>query len=137
MVENEAILRKQKCRYTLETINSAGVHEYSIIRSISNVVPWDQHLQGLVSVGKNPDTKIISFTVTEGGYYLNSTMDALDTNNQDIKHDLVQLQQLAVNNNKECKPVTIYGALALILFHRPIDCPITLMSCDNVRHNGI
>ena len=147
MVENEAILHRQQCRYTLETINSAGVHEYSVIRSISNVVPWDQHLQGLVSVGKNPVTKIISFTVTEGGYYLNSTMDALDTSNQDIKNDLAQLQSLVTNYKarqqqqqqeytSSIKPVSIYGAIALILLHRPIDCPITLMSCDNVRHNG-
>jgi len=145
MVENEAILRRQQCRYTLETINSAGVHEYSVIRSISNVVPWDQHLQGLISVGRNAATKIISFTVTEGGYYLNSTMDALDTSNQDIQNDLAQLQSLVTNYKAQqqqedytsrIKPVSIYGALALILFHRPIDCPITLMSCDNVRHNG-
>ena len=60
MVTNEMILRKQKCRYTLETINSAGVHEYNVIRSISEIVEWSLQLNGLVAVGKNPKTKIIS-----------------------------------------------------------------------------
>ena len=139
MVTNEMILRKQKCRYTLETINSAGVHEYNVIRSISEIVEWSSQLNGLVAVGKNPKTKIISFTVTEGGYYLNSTTDTLNTNDQDIKNDIMQLKSLVKKEESECKPISIYGALGLILFHRCIensDSPVTLMSCDNVRHNG-
>ncbi len=63
--------------------------------------------------------------MTEGGYYLN-TRHRLETSNPDLQADL----------QGECK--TIYGTLARILEKRMADNagPLTLLNCDNVRHNG-
>ncbi len=63
--------------------------------------------------------------MTEGGYYLN-TRHQLETSNPDLQADL----------QGECK--TIYGTLARILEKRMADNagPLTLLNCDNVRHNG-
>src|SRR2546426_12787539 len=64
-------LTEQGGQYTLETVTPAGVFSYERIRSISTILPWSPDLGALVALGRRPETRIISFTVTEAGYYLN------------------------------------------------------------------
>ncbi|RFU46427.1 D-arabinitol 4-dehydrogenase [Paraburkholderia sp. DHOC27] len=111
--------------YTLETVTPAGERAYETIRSIERVVPWTESLDGLIAAGADPACKIIAFTVTEGGYYLDEH-DRLDTANPDLATDL------------KGGHVTIYGALAAILEARmqAKAGPVTLQSCDNLRSNG-
>ena len=111
--------------YTLETVTPAGERAYETIRSIERVVPWTESLDGLIEAGADPACKIIAFTVTEGGYYLDEH-DRLDTANPDLATDL------------KGGHVTIYGALAAILEARmqANAGPVTLQSCDNLRSNG-
>ena len=77
-----------------------------------------------------PSTRIISFTVTEAGYYLDAK-NKLDLSFADLASDL--------NNARRGSPgQTIYGALAAILRARMVANAgkITLLNCDNLRHNG-
>ncbi len=41
--------------------------EYEEITSIQKLLPWQAGLQPLINEGANPQTKVIAFTVTEGG----------------------------------------------------------------------
>ena len=118
-------LAAQGGRYVLETVSPEGEREYEEIASIQKLLPWQNGLQPLIDEGANPQTKVIAFTVTEGGYYLN-TRHQLETSNPDLQADL----------QGECK--TIYGTIARILEKRMADNagPLTLLNCDNVRHNG-
>jgi D-arabinitol 4-dehydrogenase len=118
-------LAAQKGVYTLETVTPQGERAYETIRSIERVAPWSPTLDGLVEAGADPACKIISFTVTEGGYYLDEH-DRLDTSNPDLAADLAGGH------------TTIYGALAAILDARRARGagPVTLQSCDNLRSNG-
>jgi D-arabinitol 4-dehydrogenase len=118
-------LAAQNGVYTLETVTPQGERAYETIRSIERVVPWSPTLDGLVEAGADPACKIISFTVTEGGYYLDER-DRLDTSNPDLAADLAGGH------------TTIYGALAAILDARRArnTGPVTLQSCDNLRSNG-
>ncbi|MFC5431542.1 D-arabinitol 4-dehydrogenase [Paraburkholderia denitrificans] len=111
--------------YTLETVTPQGERHYETIRSIMRVLPWSADLAGLIETGADPACKIIAFTVTEGGYYLDEH-DRLDTANPDLAADL--------NGAR----TTIYGALAAILEARKArnGGPVTLQSCDNLRSNG-
>ncbi len=111
--------------YTLETVTPAGERAYETIRSISRVLPWSAGLDGLIEAGSDPACKIIAFTVTEGGYYLDEH-DRLDTANPDLAADLAGGR------------TTIYGALEAILAARMQRGagPVTLQSCDNLRSNG-
>jgi D-arabinitol 4-dehydrogenase len=130
MQANEAALIAQNGEYTLETVTPAGARTYTRIASIKTVVPWDSALSELTKIGAEPATKIISFTVTEAGYYL--TPDhALDTTNADINADAERARHHTAGN-------TIYGALVAILRARmrANAGPVTLMNCDNLRHNG-
>jgi D-arabinitol 4-dehydrogenase len=118
-------LERQNGTYTLETVTPHGVREYELIRSIRRVVPWDPELAALIDVGAQPNTRIISFTVTEGGYYLDQHHH-LDPAHPDLAADLAGGRR------------TIYGAIGAVLRARLErgTGPVTLMNCDNLRSNG-
>ncbi|MFM2262262.1 MAG: hypothetical protein RI959_938 [Pseudomonadota bacterium] len=72
MADTLAALAAQGGSYTLETISPAGEHVYQRINSIRQVIPYTPGLAGLIAQGASASTKIISFTVTEAGYYLDA-----------------------------------------------------------------
>ena len=130
MADTLEALRSQGGAYTLETVTPQLVRNYTRITSIKTVVPFEPNLAGLVALGANASTRIISFTVTEAGYYLD-TNNRLDLSFADLVHDL-ELARAGQPGN------TIYGALMAILRARKqADAgKVTLMNCDNLRHNG-
>lgn len=118
-------LTKQNGEYTLETVSPEGERHYEKITSVRKVLHWDENLSQLVEQGCDRATRVIAFTVTEGGYYL-TPQHELDAEQPDIKADLTG------------KMSTIYGALTHILRARLAAHgePVTLLNCDNLRHNG-
>ena len=72
MAETMAALAAQGGAYTLETISPAGEHRYQRIGSIRQVIAYQPDLAGLIEQGAKASTRIISFTVTEAGYYLDA-----------------------------------------------------------------
>ena len=70
MAELVDVLARAGGRYTLETVSPAGVHRYEQIASIRRVVRYEPLIAELIALGSAPNTRIISFTVTEAGYYL-------------------------------------------------------------------
>lgn len=131
MLDTIAALQAQNGRYTLETVTPQGQRSYTVIESIQRVIPWQEDLAPLIAAGADPATRIISFTVTEAGYYL-------DANNQldwptfpDLRADLEAVKAGQAGH-------TIYGGLVSILRARMKAGAgaVTLMNCDNLRHNG-
>lgn len=118
-------LSSQNGVYTLETVTPEGERDYETIRSIKRVIPWQPNLDSLISAAAEARCKIISFTVTEGGYYLDEH-HRLDHSSPDLLADLAGARQ------------TIYGAIAAILAERMARQagPVTLLNCDNLRSNG-
>lgn len=126
MAETMAALIAQNGEYTLETVSPAGERRYERIRSIGEVIPFDPSLARLIEVGASPSTRIVSFTVTEAGYYLDP-QNQLDPSHAELRADL---------EGRACG--TIYGAVAAILRERMKNgnAPVTLLNCDNLRSNG-
>lgn len=126
MADTIAALQAQGGAYTLETVSPAGERHYERITSIRRIIPYEPSLAGLIEVGADPDTRIISFTVTEAGYYLDSE-NRLETSYAELASDLAGTTRS-----------TIYGALAAILNERRHrgSGPVTLLNCDNLRSNG-
>jgi len=126
MADTLAALVAQHGEYTLETIAPDGQTQYERIRAIRQVLPFDASLAGLIDIGARPDTRIVSFTVTEAGYYLDDA-HRLDASFADVQSDLA--------GTTRC---TVYGAVAAILAKRMQrgSGPLTLMNCDNLRSNG-
>ncbi len=130
MAETINALVEQKGEYTLETISPANEHNYIRITAIKEVIPFEPGVKPLIAKAADPKTRIISFTVTEAGYYLDPK-NVLDTTAADIANDLAAVK--AGNAG-----TTIYGALAVMLKARMQQNggPVTLLCCDNLRHNG-
>ena len=127
MQSNMDILKSQNNEYTLETIDASGQHDYQKIKSIKSIIDWDIELEGLTAVAADENTRIISFTVTEAGYYLDEKFN-LDDSHEELRSDLEGKTR-----------VTIYGALSHFLRTRMElnGEPVTLLNCDNLRCNGM
>ncbi|EJL89352.1 D-arabinitol 4-dehydrogenase [Pantoea sp. GM01] len=118
-------LAAQSGEYVLETVTPEGERAYETITSLRKILPWDSDISALVEQGAKTETCVISFTVTEAGYYLTP------------EHEL-DLEQADVQADVKGDIRTIYGALARILSQRLAKggAPVTLLNCDNLRHNG-
>ena len=118
-------LLKQDLHYTLETVSPEGERKFFTIKSLSKVVPYAPSLPELIAEGAKADTKVISFTVTEAGYYLDNTLK-------------LQQDQDAIASDLKGGTSTIYGVIAHILKARleQSSGDVTLLCCDNVRENG-
>jgi D-arabinitol 4-dehydrogenase len=133
MADTLAALQAQGGRYTLETVTPQGARHYEQIASIRTVVPFDPTLAGLVAVGADERTRIVSFTVTEAGYYLDAG-NRLDLGFDELAADVQTLRSRRPDRLSR----TLYGALTTILRERVKRRagPVTLLNCDNLRHNG-
>ena len=130
MADTIAALQASGGAYTLETVTPQGVRSYTRITAIQKVLGYSPDLAALIACGADANTRIISFTVTEAGYYLDAN-DRLDRNFPDLLTDLEAARQQRPGG-------TIYGALTAILRARmqANAGPVTLLNCDNLRHNG-
>jgi D-arabinitol 4-dehydrogenase len=125
-----AAMAAQGCAYTLETVTPAGEYAYRTIRAISRALAWEPALADIVKTGAGAATRIVSFTVTEAGYFL-KVDGRLDLSAQDLQDSL--------DAARAGRPgATIYSVLAAILRARRANGAgaVTLLCCDNLRHNG-
>ena len=125
-----ATLATQGGAYTLETVDPDGRRQYERIRAIAEVLPAAGGVRALVDRGADAATHIVSLTVTESGYGLDAR-GALDLAAPDVAADLEAV--------RAGRPgATVYGFLVALLRERMRRAagPLTLLSCDNLRHNG-
>ena len=130
MADTIDALIAQHGQYVLETVSPAGERDYTRIRSIRRVVRHTPDGVRLIAIGADAATRIVSFTVTEAGYYLDDN-GRLDVTSPDVAADLAAARAGRIGS-------TIYGALSAILSARASAGagPVTLLNCDNLRHNG-
>lgn len=131
MLDTIAALQAQNGRYTLETVTPQGERSYTVIESIQRVISYQDDLAPLIAAGADPATRIISFTVTEAGYYLDAHNQLDWPTFPDLRADLDAVKAGLAGH-------TIYGGLVSILRARMKTGAgaVTLMNCDNLRHNG-
>ena len=122
------VLQKQDGLYTLIVKHPDGRIEPQIIGSIIDFKLGVDKTEAVLDIMASPDTKIVSLTITEGGYNFNPTTGEFDFDNPDIQHELKHPDS----------PKTVYGYLTAALKKRR-DAGLsafTVMSCDNIQHNG-
>ena len=121
-------LRDQDYLYTLITQYPNGNIENKIIGSITEYLLAVDNTQAVIDKMAHPDTKIVSLTITEGGYNFNPNTGEFNFQNPDIQHEL----------NHPNEPRTVYGYLTAALKKRYDNGipPFTILSCDNIQHNG-
>lgn len=122
------MLKRQNGLFTLTEKDDSGT-ETRILGSMSKVMFAPDDNQAVIDALADPNIKIISMTVTEGGYRYDFEKDRFFSEHPDILHDLAHPQT----------PKTLFGYLwrACRLRSQLGDRGrVTLLSCDNVPHNG-
>ncbi|MEK8050878.1 D-arabinitol 4-dehydrogenase [Ideonella sp. DXS22W] len=134
MADTIAALQAQGGAYTLETVTPQGERSYTRITSIKHVIGYQPDLAPLIAVGADAATRIVSFTVTEAGYYLDAKNQLDWAGFPELKADLEAVRAGTVSASGH----TIYGALVRLLRARMANGAgaVTLLNCDNLRHNG-
>jgi len=124
-------LSKQDHLYTLLVKDGHGHVDARVIGSIVDYVYAPEEPQRVLEVMTAPTTRIVSLTVTEGGYNIDNSTGAFDVDNPVIKADVA-------GQGRGEPPVTMYGyvAEALRLRRERGIPPFTVMSCDNIQSNG-
>lgn len=121
-------LKKQEGCYGLTVFGRTGHDEYYQIGSLVELLWGIENAAAVIDKAADPCTKIISLTITEGGYNLGKKTREFDFSNEDILYDLEFPE----------KPRTVFGYIAAGLRKRiTADAgPLTILSCDNLPHNG-
>jgi mannitol 2-dehydrogenase len=76
----------------------------------------------------DPAIRIVSLTVTEGGYFVDAMTEGFDAAHPDIRHDVQHPDD----------PQTVFGIIIAALRRRRAAgaSPFTVMTCDNLPENG-
>lgn len=122
------VLTKQGGMYTLITQHPDGIDNCEVIGSITDFILAVDDPKKAIDKMAHPDTKIVSLTITEGGYNFSASTGAFDFDNPDIVYELKYPDQ----------PKTVFGFLtAALKKRRENGLPaFTILSCDNIQHNG-
>ncbi len=120
-------LRSQDHLYTLVERRSDG-DSARVVASIVNYLFAPDEREAVLEKMAAPETRIVSMTITEGGYYVHSGTGGFDAEHPDIQHDL----------RDPHAPRCSFGFLleALDRRRRRGLAPFTVMSCDNIQGNG-
>lgn len=129
--EDESIfkaLRSQDGLYTLITRHPDGKIDAEILGSITDFIWAYQNPEKAIQKLSSPSTKIVSLTITEGGYNFSADTGEFDFNTPEVQHDL----------NNPSAPKTVFGYLTEALRRRKKAklASFTVLSCDNIQHNG-
>lgn len=123
-----SILKEQDYLYTLIIRHPNGTIENRVIGSIIDFLMGCDDPESVIEQMASPDTRIVSLTITEGGYNLDAATGDFNWNHPDAQHDL----------EHPTKPKMVFGFLTEALKRRRArDLPaFTIQSCDNIQHNG-
>jgi len=122
------VMRDQDCLYTLVLKDPDGGWQPRVVGSIIDYRYAPDDPEAVVELMAAPTTRIVSMTVTEGGYNFSPVTEEFDADNPAVQADL---QPGAV-------PATTFGLVTEALRRRRERGlePFTVMSCDNIPGNG-
>jgi len=120
-------LLAQDCLTTLIELDPSG-QSVEITGSMIDFLPLEEDNASLIGKMSDPSIRIVSLTVTEGGYFINPDSGGLDTGHKEILYDA----------QNPSRPRTAFGAMVAALKNRRDNghLPFTGQSCDNLQGNG-
>ena len=122
------VLKSQDYLYTLIVKHPDGKIENRVIGSLIDFMLGCDDPAAVIDKMASAQTKIVSLTITEGGYNFNPATGEFDFNHPDVIHDLAN----------PSSPKMVFGYLTAALKKRRAAGlqPFTIQSCDNIQHNG-
>ena len=120
-------LQVQDFLTTLIELDPEGNQSCEVVGPMIGYVPVERNNQKLIIAMSDSNIRIVSLTVTEGGYFLDKNGD-FNLKHPDIIHDI---------NNPDI-PKTVFGVIVSALKNRKKNNigPFTGLSCDNLMQNG-
>ena len=122
------VLQAQDGLYTLVLKHSDGTYEPRVIGSIVAYLFAPDDPEAVIEKMAAPSIRIVSLTITEGGYNISDVTGEFDAANPDVVRDLAP----------GAVPRTTFGLITEALRRRRERglVPFTVMSCDNLQGNG-
>lgn len=121
-------LKKQNNEYTLTVCGRTDKDEAYRIGSLVELIWGVENPEAVINKIAEKNIRIITLTITEGGYNIEKATGEFKLDDANIQYDL-QHQQT---------PRTVFGFVAEGLRRRKAcgNGAITILSCDNLQHNG-
>jgi mannitol 2-dehydrogenase len=121
-------LAAQDGLYTLVQKHTDGTWEPRVIGSIVEYLFAPDNPETVIEKMAADSTRIVSLTVTEGGYNISDSTGEFDADNPDVRHD----------TKPGAVPRTAFGFITEALRRRRERglASFTVMSCDNLPGNG-
>lgn len=121
-------LKKQEGEYTLTVCGRDGKDEVFRIGSLVKLDWAMENPEAILSAIADKHIRIITLTITEGGYNMEKSTGEFMMDNPSVQHDLLAPHA----------PKTTFGYVAEGLRRRKAagNGPVTILSCDNLQHNG-
>lgn len=121
-------LHDQQGMYTLVLRYPDGREDARIIGSIVDFLYAPDDPERLLEKLAAAETRIVSLTITEGGYNFHAVTGEFDAENPTVRADL----------EPGVTPTTVFGFVVEALRRRRERgiMPFTIMSCDNIQGNG-
>jgi mannitol 2-dehydrogenase len=122
------VMDSQDGLYTLVLKGADGSLDARVVGSIHEYLFAPDDPEAVISTMADEQTRIVSLTVTEGGYNFHAVTGEFDASTPGVVHDL----------QPGVAPTTTFGLVTEALDRRrqrglP---PFTVMSCDNIAGNG-
>lgn len=120
-------LQAQDYLTTLIELDPAG-KSFEVVGSMIDYLPVEEGHAALICQLSDPAIRIVSLTVTEGGYFLDPATKQFDVLHPEIAYDIAHPD----------RPKTAFGAIIVALRNRRDKGigPFTCQSCDNLPGNG-
>jgi mannitol-1-phosphate/altronate dehydrogenase len=117
----------QQCLYTVVE-RSAHADKARVVGSMTRYLFAPENQERVLSLLAGGETRLVTLTVTEGGYNFNQVTGDFEAQNPAIQHDL----------RNPSSPTTVFGYLCEALDRRRKagTAPFTVQSCDNLQGNG-
>ncbi|OZF50319.1 mannitol dehydrogenase family protein [Rhodococcus sp. 14-2470-1a] len=122
------VMDAQDCLYTLALKHADGTWDTRVIGSIVEYLFAPDDPEAVIEKMAAESTRIVSLTITEGGYNFSATTGEFDAENPSVQADLMD----------GAVPSTTFGLVVAALARRKDRGlkPFTIMSCDNIEDNG-
>lgn len=122
------VFAEQDCLYTLVLKHPDGVREPEIIGSIREYLFAPDNPEAVIEKMSDPETRIVSLTITEGGYNFDRVTGEFMASTPAVAADL----------REGAIPSTAFGYVTEALRRRRERgiAPFTVLSCDNIQGNG-
>lgn len=119
--------RRQDCLYSVTEYAPDGASQTRVVGAMIGYLHAPSEPHAVAQLLSSAEIRIVTLTITEGGYNFDEATGQFMLESPDVSHDL--------NGGP---PRTAFGLIVNALERRKDEgiAPFTVVSCDNLRHNG-